>query len=297
MDKFTKELKNITEYVENNFPKSVQGCSEIYENYKSNGFVGNIPDFLKKEVLEDNYQKFFKTFDECVKFLEKNQIKKAEECLNNFFDYKIIFKCQKLDVSNAAYTRNGFIISNNKNSQKLFIKSYRKDYKENNFYYRNGPMVEAWVGLFVNNHLKNSPYFCKIYFANVIKMYLVSEFVESCMDYTEEFNASGVKEIHDMKEKEQVVVNFFEKLIGKKINHFELLQSIEKGKFRFLDYKAENFIVYLDENNEKSIKMIDYGFCISFEERFITFGEKEDKKNKKYTVIDLKTFNKMFNNK
>lgn len=294
MDKFTKELNNITEYVENNFIKSVQDCRKVYENYKSNGFVGHIPYFLDGEyVCENDYQKFFKMFDESVKFLEKNQIKKAEEYLNKFFNYNIIFTCQKLDISNASYTRNGFIISNNKFSQKLFIKSYRKDYKSNDFYYRNGPLIEPWVGLFVNNHLKNSPYFCKVYFANVNKMYLVSEYVESCMDYTEEFNKCGLKDIKDKEEREKIVVDFFEKLIGKRINHFELLTSIEGGKFRWLDYKAENFIVYLDENGEKSIKMIDYGFCVSFEKGFISFGEKADKKNKQYKLIDQKTFNQL----
>ena len=70
MDKFTKELNNITEYVENNFLKSVQDCRKVYENSKSNGFVGHIPDFLDGEyICENDYQKFFKTFDESVKLL------------------------------------------------------------------------------------------------------------------------------------------------------------------------------------------------------------------------------------
>ncbi|MBR1681444.1 hypothetical protein IJ707_06625 [bacterium] len=134
------------------------------------------------------------------------------------------------------------------------------------FHYRHGPYIETAVALFITHHLKDSPYFAKFYFANPKEVYMVTEYVHQCMDIREDFRAMEVRKIEDVDIKDKLVTEFFQKITGEEISHYKILKTLKGGCFRYLDYLYDNFIVYEDENKNKHVKMVDFGWCISYNE-------------------------------
>ncbi len=267
MHKMLKEIQELNEYFEARTPDSLKECEDKINNSKGGGFLGYIPDFMLEKIPSDKSEvDFFKMFNNFVLLLKKSKIQQAEQLINMFFNNKMLFNVELIEDKDATYMRYGAIIKNNINDNKLFIKIFKKNYKKGQmFHYRHGPYIESAVALFINYHLKNSPYFAKFYFANPTESYMVTEFVEQILKLTkEDFIEMNIKDNDNVIEKDENATKLFEKYTGEKYSHYQALKALKGGCFRFLDYRAGNFFIYEDKNNKKHVKMIDFGWCISY---------------------------------
>lgn len=270
MHKMLKEIQDLNEHFKKNFPSSLDECESIFKKSKSGGFIGYIPDFMLKYIPKNKSEvDFFKMFNDTVLLLKKSKIKQAEQFINNFFDNNIKFSFQK-NSYNGRMISFGVIIANNINDEKLFLKVFKSKYKEQPFSYRHGPYIESVVALFINNNLQDFNHFVKMYFANVNELYILTDYVESCLDYKEDFYKLNLEKIEEYSEKDSIVTNFLEKYTGEKFSHYQAIKSIKGGCFRFLDFKSDNFVIWEDKSKNKYAKMVDYGFIISYKPEFKT---------------------------
>lgn len=268
-----KEIQELNEYFEARTPDSLKECEDKINNSKGGGFLGYIPDFMLEKIPSDKSEvDFFKMFNQFVLLLKKNKVKQAEQFINQFFNNVVHYSIEMIENKDASYMRYGVIIKNNIDNNNLFIKIFKKNYKIGKpFHYRHGPYVESVVALFINYHLKNSSYFAKFYFANPKELYMVTEFVEQCTTLQkEDFVEMNIKDNTNVFEKDENAVKLFEKYTGEKYSHYQALKALKGGCFRFLDYRAGNFFIYEDKNNKKHVKMIDFGWCISYKPEFRT---------------------------
>ena len=271
MHKMLKEIQDLNEHFKKNFPSSLEECENTFNKSKSGGFIGNIPQFMFENIPKNKSEvDFFKMFNEIVLLLKKSKTQQAEQRINKFFDNNIKFSLQKNNYKGRMISF-GVIISNNINDEKLFLKVFKSKYKEQPFSYRHGPYIESVVALFINNNLQDYNHFLKMYFANVNELYILTEYVESCVNYEEDFNKLNLENIEDYNKKDEMVTNFLEKYTGEKFSHYQAIKSIKGGCFRFLDYKSDNFLIWEDKNKNRYSKMIDYGFIISYKPEFKTF--------------------------
>ncbi len=270
MHKMLKEIQELNEYFKKNFPSSLEECENTFKKSKSGGFIGYIPQFMVEYIPKNKSEvDFFKMFNEMVLLLKKSKIQQAEQIINNFFDNKIKFTFQK-NFYKGRMISFGIIISNNVNNEKLFLKVFKSKYKEQPFAYRHGPYIESVVALFINSNLQDYNHFAKMYFANVNELYILSEYVESCINYEDDNKKIDLSKIEDYNEKSEIYTKFLEKYTGEYFNHYQAIKSIKGGCFRFLDFKSDNFIIWEDSLKNKYAKMVDYGFIISYKPEFKT---------------------------
>lgn len=269
MTELFEKISKLNNELEKETPKSLEEIENKITNAQTEGFLGNIPDFITQKIPKDkSIDDFLHVFNDFVELLKNNSVEKAENLLNNFFNNTIFFKAFKKHYE-GLHIDFGVILENNVNSEKLFLKVFKTDYKNANiFHFRNGPFVEPAVALFVNSHLENFNNFARFYFANSLKLYMLLEYVDSVYDYSGGFEEKK-REVLNMPNFNEITASeFFEnamaEITGEKFNHHKVLHSMKGGNFRHLDYQPNNFLICEDEFGQKHCKMIDYGYFIKY---------------------------------